>query len=159
MLILELLLLLLAANGAPVLGSRLMGRVGNAPIDGGIKWRDGVRLLGGSKTWRGFIVGTASCALLSALLGLGVAFGAVFGALALLGDLISSFIKRRRRLAPSSRSTGLDQFPESFLPVLFGHFWLGYGWLTLVVTVALFMLANIMMSPLLYRLGIRKQPH
>lgn len=159
MLILELLVLLLAAHGSPVLGRVLFGHRGNRPVDGGRVWRDGERLLGDSKTWRGLIVGVAATALCSAVLGLGAVFGALFGALGLLGDLISSFIKRRRHMRSSARATGLDQLPEAFLPVLFGAFWIGYGWVVVVVTVVLFMIADIVLSPLLYRLGIRRQPH
>src|SRR5262245_45390103 len=38
--------------------------------------------------------------------------------MAMTGDLISSFVKRRMGLAPSDRVTGVDQIPESVLPLL-----------------------------------------
>ncbi|WP_228160497.1 MULTISPECIES: CDP-archaeol synthase [Marinobacter] len=155
----QLLLLLLAANGSPVLGRYLLGRHGAQPVDGGRLWRDGERLLGDSKTWRGLIIGVTACTVVSLLLGLGGPFGVMFGALALLGDLFSSFIKRRRHLRSSSRATGLDQLPEAILPVGMGAFWLDYNWQEVAVTVLLFMLADMLLSPLLYRLGIRRQPH
>lgn len=34
------------------------------------------------------------------------------------GDLVSSFVKRRIDLPPSSRASGLDQMPESLFPSL-----------------------------------------
>lgn len=159
MLIIQLLVLLLAAHGSPVLGRVLLGYRGSKPVDGGHIWRDGERILGDSKTWRGLIIGVAATTLCSTLMGMGALFGALFGALGLLGDLASSFIKRRYHLRPSSRATGLDQLPEAFLPVLFGAFWIGYGWIVVVVTVVAFMIANMVLSPLLYRIGIRRQPH
>ena len=33
--------------------------------------------------------------------------------MAMVGDLLSSFVKRRLKFQPSSRATGLDQIPES----------------------------------------------
>ncbi|WP_148864208.1 CDP-archaeol synthase [Marinobacter fonticola] len=159
MLILQLLVLLLATHGSPVLGRVLLGHRGGKPVDGGRIWRDGERLLGDSKTWRGLIIGVAATTLCSASMGMGALFGALFGALGLMGDLISSFIKRRNHMRPSSRATGLDQLPEAFLPALFGAFWIGYGWVVVVVTVVAFMIANMVLSPMLYRIGIRRRPY
>jgi CDP-archaeol synthase len=39
-------------------------------------------------------------------------------ATAMAGDLLSSFVKRRFGLAPSSKATGLDQIPEALFPLL-----------------------------------------
>src|SRR5438477_12422592 len=36
----------------------------------------------------------------------------------LAGDLLSSFLKRRFDLAPSTKATGLDQIPEALFPLL-----------------------------------------
>lgn len=151
--------MLTAANGSPVLGQLLLGVHGDQPIDGGRLWRDGERLLGDSKTWRGLIIGVVATTIVSLLLDLGGKFGALFGFLALTGDMISSFIKRRRHLRSSAQAIGLDQLPEAILPVVFGAFWLDYGWEVTVVTVLLFMLADMVFSPLLYRLGIRRRPY
>lgn len=154
-----LVVLLSAANGAPVLAHRLLRDRCSQAIDGGRLWHDGRPLLGRSKTWRGLVSGTACCGLLAALLGFGLLFGTLFGFLALFGDLCSSFIKRRLGLAPSARATGLDQIPEALLPVLMAKLWLDLGWWQVISATALFVAANIGFSPLLYRLGIRKQPH
>src|SRR6478752_380374 len=51
--ILQGLILISAANGAPVLFARLLRARFAHPIDGGIVLRDGHPLLGRSKTWRG----------------------------------------------------------------------------------------------------------
>jgi CDP-archaeol synthase len=44
--------------------------------------------------------------------------GLLVGAAAMAGDLFSSFLKRRLDLPPSSKATGLDQVPESLIPLL-----------------------------------------
>lgn len=151
--------MLVLANGAPVVARNLFGKVWSAPVDGGRLWGDGRPLLGRSKTWRGLLSGMLSCGLFAIAAGLGFLFGCLFGLLALVGDMSSSFIKRRRGLASSARVLGLDQIPEAALPMILAFFWLPLGlWSTLVV-VAVFAVSNIVLSPVLYRLGIRRQPH
>jgi CDP-2,3-bis-(O-geranylgeranyl)-sn-glycerol synthase len=156
---LELFFLLVFANGAPVLASKWLKHRFDQPIDGGGLWRDGRRVLGASKTWRGLVAGCLTTGLLSALAGSGWWFGILFGLMALLGDMLSSFIKRRRGLASSARATGLDQIPEAFLPMLLAVWWLPVQLLPALAVAALFVIANIALSPLLFRLGIRKKPH
>ena len=51
----------------------------------------------------------------SAAPGLPATVGTPLGGGAMLGDALSSFIKRRMGAAPSSRATGLDQIPEALL--------------------------------------------
>lgn len=46
LLIAQLLLLLLVANGAPILAHKLLGETGSCPLDGGVKAWDGRPLLG-----------------------------------------------------------------------------------------------------------------
>jgi predicted CDP-diglyceride synthetase/phosphatidate cytidylyltransferase len=155
----ELLVMLVLANGAPVLVARLFGRRWSAPVDGGRLWRDGQPVLGRSKTWRGVVSGALACSLFAWITGTGVVFGLAFGMLGLMGDIISSFIKRRAGLASSARAVGLDQVPEALLPMILAWFWLGLDWFTVAVVVVLFTVSNILLSPVLYRLGIRHQPH
>jgi hypothetical protein len=155
----ELFVMLVLANGAPVLAARLFGRRWSAPVDGGRLWRDGQPLLGRSKTWRGIVSGALMCGLYAWITGIGAVFGLAFGLLGLTGDIVSSFIKRRAGLASSARAIGLDQIPEALLPMLLAWLWLDLGWLIVAVVVVLFTLSNILLSPMLYRLGIRHQPH
>ena len=154
-----LLLLLILANGAPVVAARLLHHRFSAPIDGGLRFWDGRPLLGKSKTWRGLVAGTLACAIAAPLLGLSVTFGVVFAALALAGDLLSSFIKRRMGLQSSARASGLDQIPEALLPVAWAWWLLTFPLWQGVGVVLLFVAGNMLFSPLLFRLGIRKQPH
>ncbi|MEC7376563.1 MAG: CDP-archaeol synthase [Pseudomonadota bacterium] len=156
---LELYVMLVLANGTPVVAARLLKHRWSAPVDGGRLWADGRPVFGHSKTWRGVASGALACALFSVVTGLGFVFGALFGLLGLAGDLLSSFIKRRLGLASSSRALGLDQVPEALLPMLLAMWWLPVSLWTVVIVVVLFALSNILASPLLYRLGIRRQPH
>ncbi len=151
--------MLVLANGMPVLAARLLGPSWDYPIDGGRLLADGRPVLGRQKTWRGLISGTLATTLFAAWAGVGALFGCVFGLLALLGDAGSSFIKRRRGLADSGRAPGLDQIPEALLPMIVAGFWLPLNWLTVVVVVAVFAVSNVLLSPLLYRLGFRQHPH
>ncbi|MDF0749515.1 CDP-archaeol synthase [Marinobacter sp. 71-i] len=156
---LELFVMLVLANGTPVVAARLFGRRWSAPVDGGRLWRDGRPLLGTSKTWRGIVSGMLACGLFALITGMGLLFGMVFGLLGLVGDMISSFIKRRAGLASSARAIGLDQIPEALLPMILAWLWLELNGYIVAAVVALFTLSNILLSPLLFRLGIRHQPH
>ncbi|WP_456453078.1 CDP-2,3-bis-(O-geranylgeranyl)-sn-glycerol synthase [Thermococcus sp.] len=102
------------ANASPV----LVG--GGRPIDGGRFWRDGRRILGDGKTWRGFAGGVAIGTAVGMvqyfitpsfygsfrtafLLAFALSFGALFG------DLVGSFFKRRANLPRGYPAIGLDQ--------------------------------------------------
>jgi len=154
-----MLILLAAANGGPVLASRLLGGRWSWPLDGGLTLTDGRRLLGASKTVRGFVTGVLATALAAGLLGLGPGLGAAFGAAALVGDATSSFVKRRIGIESSGRALGLDQIPEALLPLLVFGGRLDLSPLGVVAVVALFTLGQLAISPLMYRIGLRKRPY
>ncbi|GAD52768.1 UPF0290 protein VNG2119C [Halarchaeum acidiphilum MH1-52-1] len=98
---------------------------GGRPIDGGRTWRDGNRLLGDGKTWRGTAIGTIAGAALAAALN--AVAPAVSGAIgvpiprfpplalltlpfgAMLGDILASFIKRRSGRERGAAFPLLDQ--------------------------------------------------
>lgn len=159
LLCLELFVMLVLANGAPVVAAGLFKVHWSAPVDGGRLWKDGRPILGESKTWRGVVSGSLACGLFSMATGLGFVFGGVFGLLGLAGDMLSSFIKRRLGLASSARAVALDQIPEALLPMLLAMWWLPVSVWGVILVVVLFTLSNIFASPVLYRLGIRRQPH
>ncbi len=153
------LFLLVVANGTPVLTARLLGEHARQRIDFGRRLADGHDLFGPSKTWRGLLAALATTAIAAALLGHPPAFGAIIAALAMAGDLISSFIKRRRGLASSSQSTGLDQLPESVLPACYAVAMLDLPWWWAAALPAAFMVLEIYLSKPLFKLGIRKRPY
>jgi CDP-2,3-bis-(O-geranylgeranyl)-sn-glycerol synthase len=100
---------------------------GGRPIDSGLVLRDGQRLLGDGKTWRGLGGGIILGMLIggaqhtsSSLAGLEqFAFGDPFQATtlvfllplgALLGDMLGSFGKRRMKIKRGAKTRGLDQY-------------------------------------------------
>jgi hypothetical protein len=75
------------------------------------------------------------------------------------GDLFSSFLKRRLRLPPRARATGLDQLPESLLPLLACREALSLTTLDVAVIAGLFFLGEIILSPLLFKIHLRDRPY
>ncbi len=155
----KLVFLLVVVNGAPIMARRLLGERLSQPLDGGLRLTDGRRLFGDSKTWRGFVAGMLGGAIAAPLLGYPALTGIAFGLLAMLGDLASSFVKRRLGLAPSSQTLGLDQIPESALPLWFTRESTGLSSDQIWTIVALFILAELFISRVLFILGIRKRPY
>ncbi|HEB99608.1 MAG TPA: CDP-archaeol synthase [Thiotrichales bacterium] len=153
-----LLILLIAANGAPIAARQLLGGCDGRPIDGGHPFADGRPWLGPSKTWRGLLSGLAAPLLLTPLAGLDWGTGLLIGGGAMAGDLLASFLKRRLGIAPSGMAPGLDQVPESLLPLWLARERLGLDWLDLVVLTLLFVVLELALSRLAYRLHIRKHP-
>jgi CDP-2,3-bis-(O-geranylgeranyl)-sn-glycerol synthase len=139
------LLLVCIANVVPWAAGRSMRRWA-APLDCGMRLRDGQRLFGDHKTWRGFLLGTLACALVAALVGPGFATGAGVGALSLTGDALSSALKRRLRLAPGSEIAALDQLPEALLPLVVFAGSLGLGAAELVAAPLAFLVLDILVT-------------
>ncbi|MCZ8131433.1 MAG: CDP-archaeol synthase [Steroidobacteraceae bacterium] len=111
------LALLIAANAGAWAAGRLLGQRWAAPLDGRRVWRDGRRLLGDHKTWRGLAAGVGACTIVGAGFGLGWRLAAAFGLLSLLGDACSSALKRRLDSPPGTEYPALDQLPEALLPL------------------------------------------
>lgn len=153
------LLLVLAANGAPILATRLLGTRFALPLDGGLRLADGEYLLGPHKTLRGLLAAIAASTILARLLGLPAGLGGAVGLAAMMGDAATSFLKRRRRLGSGDRAGVLDQLPETLLPLLVLHL---AGRLDLpgLAAALLFVLATaVLLSRILHGLGIRERPY
>lgn len=155
----KLLLLLFVANSAPVIARNVLRERWNTAIDGGFTLRDGHFFLGPSKTWRGLVAALVLTGIAAAILSLPITIGLLIASFAMLGDLLSSFIKRRTGKAPSDQAIFLDQIPESLLPLIAARSLLGYSWASVVVVTMLFVLIALTVSPLLFKLGIRKRPY
>ncbi|MBZ4193849.1 MAG: CDP-archaeol synthase [Candidatus Contendobacter sp.] len=156
---LKVLLLILIANGVPVIATAICGRRGARPLDGGRQLTDGQRLLGDSKTWRGLLLALAVTGLAAVALKLPVLTGVSIGGAAMVGDLLSSFIKRRLGMASSSMALGLDQIPESLLPLLAVAGEFGLSWTTIGLITIGFIVVELALSRVLYRLGVRNRPY
>jgi len=116
-LIFQLLVLLVVANGAPVLVKKALGDQLAQPFDGGAVLPDGRPLFGSSKTVRGVVSSFLATPLVASLMGFQWEVGAFVAGGAVAGDLFSSFVKRRLGFPPSSMALGLDQIPESVFPL------------------------------------------
>ena len=155
----KLLLLLCIAHGLPVIAKKICGTRFSQPIDGGLRFFDGYPLFGTSKTIRGLLVSIAATTAAAPVLGLEFTIGAVVAGSAMVGDLFSSFLKRRLSLPASSRATGIDQIPESLLPLLACLCLLPLTLPDVLVGVTVFLIGEILLSRMLYRLGVRDRPY
>jgi CDP-2,3-bis-(O-geranylgeranyl)-sn-glycerol synthase len=140
---------------------------GGTPIDMGMKWADGQRMLGDGKTIRGLIGGTA-CGIAAGFLQIYIAsyFASAFSILivptitavitlsfgALLGDLIKSFFKRRIGFVRGAELPLIDQLDfvagawiltYIFDPMWFTENFISSPWIILTVLV---------LTPILHRL-------
>ena len=97
--------------------------------------------------------------LAATLFGLPAVVGVVIGLAAMLGDLLSSFVKRRLGMASSSMAFGLDQIPEAWLPLLAVSSLFELTRSVIAGIVAGFVVLELALSRLLYWLGIRKRPY
>ncbi|KAF0133757.1 MAG: hypothetical protein FD148_1021 [Methylocystaceae bacterium] len=138
----QVLFLLTMANGVPVLGKRLFGRKMTAPLDCGLILNDGQPLFGKSKTIRGAVLAIIVTTMFSPLIGLEFLIGALVSAAAMIGDLFSSFVKRRLKMPSSSKATGLDQIPEALLPALLARCLLPLTLFDISAIVFLFFIGN-----------------
>lgn len=135
---------------------------GVTPIDGGKKYRDGRRIFGDGKTWRGFAAGVAAgivvgilqilvydAAGFSRLPELTVPVVCILSFGALFGDLVKSFFKRRLgkdRGAPWLIADQYDLVIGSLLLLLVFE----YSWVVANITLpVLFWI--IVVTPLLHR--------
>jgi CDP-diglyceride synthetase len=157
--IFQALVLLIAANGAPVISGKVLANRFARPIDNGLCLSDGYRLFGNSKTWRGFFSAVIFTTLMAILFGLQPITGVLFGMLTMIGDLLTSFIKRRRGNVESSRARGLDAVPESLLPLCLLKDSLALNLIDIALIAGLFFLIEEFVSPVLFRLHIRNQPY
>ena len=136
------LLLLVAANATPVVVARLFGAHLDTPIDAAFGRSESAPLFGAHKTWRGIVAGILACTAIGALLPCGAWVGAGFGALALAGDLGSSYVKRRMHQSAGHPAPLLDQLPESLLPLILLGDRLALTGLSMLGTAVLFTLLD-----------------
>jgi CDP-2,3-bis-(O-geranylgeranyl)-sn-glycerol synthase len=151
--------LLMVANGAPVLAKKILGPRFSFPLDVGELFPDGHPVFGRSKTFRGIIASVLATAAVSPLVGLKPITGAKVGSAAMVGDLVSSFLKRRLNLPPSSQALGLDQIPESLLAMLACRDTLPLTDADVALGVAIFFAGELALSRVLYQVHLRDVPY
>ncbi|PCJ88954.1 MAG: hypothetical protein COA54_01645 [Thiotrichaceae bacterium] len=157
--LLHLLLLIIIANGAPILIRELLNGDYDLAVDFGKKLPDNKPIFGASKTWRGIFSALFATTMAAWLLGYLPETGLLIATYAILGDLISSFIKRQLAMAPSSKAPLLDQIPESFLPALMLMETFRLTTSSVILLVLIFVITELLLSHMLYKWGIRKRPY
>ncbi len=157
--IVQSLCLLTLANGTPVIAKKVFGSRLAFPLDGGARLPDGRPLFGPSKTVRGVVIAVAATAAFAPLLGVDPATGALVAIFAMAGDLVSSFTKRRLGLASSAQAIGLDQIPESLLPLLACRNALSLTFTDVAICTGIFLAGELVVSRVLYALHVRDQPY
>ncbi|MDR9500990.1 MAG: CDP-archaeol synthase [Desulfurivibrionaceae bacterium] len=123
------ILFLFWVNLLPPLARLLFGERFGWRLDGGLCFFDKEPLLGSHKTIRGVVVSVLGAAAIAPLVGLSWHIAAFAGLLAMAGDLLSSFIKRRLHKPAGSALFGLDQLFEGLFPLLLlrNYFFLTWG--------------------------------
>ncbi|MFQ5976938.1 MAG: CDP-2,3-bis-(O-geranylgeranyl)-sn-glycerol synthase [Candidatus Heimdallarchaeota archaeon] len=159
---------------------------GGPPMDGGRVWKDGRRILGSGKTWRGFFGGIAVAAVAGMFISLagfydenfaeeallygllkspamlepvtlGVFLGFLQGLGALVGDAIGSFIKRRRNIERGGPLWGLDQLGFVILAMTFAYPF--YAWpLEYVLLIPVTFFVHLGANATGYILGLKDVP-
>ncbi len=156
--ILQCMALLTFANGTPVIAKKLFGDFISWPVDRGCKFVDGRPLFGRSKTIRGVALAILVTSGLAPVVGLPWNIGMVVGIVAMVGDLFSSFLKRRMNLVPSTMAFGLDQVPESLFPMLACKLLIDITVVDIAVVTLAFLAGELALSRLLFKLHIRDRP-
>jgi CDP-2,3-bis-(O-geranylgeranyl)-sn-glycerol synthase len=146
-LLLQLLILLVVANGTAVVAKKLLGAAFARPLDGGALFVDGQPIFGPSKTIRGIVVSVLATFICAALMGLGWEVGTLVATFAML------------HLASGSMAIGLDHIPESLFPLLASRWLLPLNILDIVAGVTIFVVGALILSPLLFKLNLRDEPH
>ncbi|WP_028581187.1 CDP-archaeol synthase [Desulfogranum japonicum] len=156
--ILFIVLFLLWVNGLPPLMAVLCKNRWSWPVDGGWLWFDGQRIFGRNKTVRGVLASILFGSLAYPLLGLSPWHAALTAALAMLGDLLTSFTKRRFPLQSGAEAVVLDQFLEALLPVIFLYYQKSFPTLYIPVIMLLFISIAYCSSQLWQHITMRPPP-
>lgn len=155
----QLLILLVVANGAPILARRILrGRLAYR-VDFGIILFDNRPLLGRSKTIRGIVSSVILTTALAPILELDWTIGLLIGLTAMVGALFSSFLKRRYGIPESHMALGLDQIPESLFPLFACQTLLKLDLIDVAIGVLAFFVSELVLSKIFYVIGVRDHPY
>lgn len=124
----KILVILIVANAAPLLTASFCPKGRRQPLDGGRKLADGNPILGENKTLWGLLSGISAAGILSLLFGLPLVIGLLIASVSLLGDLLTSFVKRRLGLVEGGAAYFLDHLLEGALPLLLCKGLFSFSW-------------------------------
>ena len=109
----------------------------------------------GRKGPLGYLVSTRQ----SVAIGVPPRIGVLVALWAMFGDVLSSFVKRLLGMAPSYMAVGLDPGLESLLPLLAVRSYFGLSFPQVLATVLAFLVLDLALSYILFKLHIRKRPY
>lgn len=154
----HILLLLLMANGTPVVVKMVLQERFNYPLDSNRSFIDGRPFFGHTKTVRGILSSLLITSLCALIIGIPAMIGAIIALNAMLGDLSSSFIKRRLGIPSSKMALGLDQIPESLLPLVAVRSYFRLSWSDVLIIMTAFFILELILSHLFNRRYIKTNP-
>lgn len=157
--LLKVLILLLVANGTPILARRILRGRFSYPLDFGFRFFDDRPLLGRSKTIRGVSSSVILTTAVAPIIGFDWTIGLLVGITAMLGDLFSSFLKRRLGIAESHMAIGLDQIPESLFPLLACRSALHLDLIDVAIGTLAFFICELILSRMFHMIGLRNHPY
>ncbi|MCF7845696.1 MAG: CDP-archaeol synthase [Candidatus Peribacteraceae bacterium] len=161
------------ANMLPVVASKIgFWPKLDFPVDGA-KTMFGRRIFGANKSWRGLVVGVLGGALVGAIqfmlfkfgiiaitdlqnLPEFIAFGALAGLGALLGDLAGSWLKRLFKIAPGRPFLPLDQIDYIVGFFIFTAILIDWSLVAVISLLVFVAVANPLVNAAAYFLGIKK---
>ncbi len=173
---LEILLLILPAafaNMIPPFAAKMLPDF-NVPIDFGLKLGE-YRIFGDHKTIRGLLFGvlvaqlgfmvirfialsylTTTGTIFATFTELPLFFGALVGAIALFGDAIKSFFKRRVGIKPGNPWFPFDQLDWMLASLVYIVFFIQITWQTLLFALFLGLVGHLISKVIGYFIGINK---
>jgi len=134
------IIFLIVVNCLPVLAGVVLGEKFRYPVDSGVLWFDNKPFFGRNKTVRGVAVIIVGGMVACSLLGEPWWRGGVVAALVMIGDLTSSFIKRRLNVPVGGDLFPLDHLFESLFPSLYLLSIQSLTWVQLIIVVVSFIL-------------------
>jgi predicted MPP superfamily phosphohydrolase len=140
---LKILLIIILANGAPPVLAAFYPQACRRKVDGGRKLPGGRTLFGGHKSWGGLIGGIAAGSLCGYLIGISLVMSFSVAALSMLGDLFTSFLKRRIRIEEGESVYLFDQVFEGAFPLLLCKWVYALNWQLVIAWLLLFCAAAI----------------
>lgn len=154
--VLGLLIPIYLTNALPVLVK------GRTPIDGGRLFFDDQPLFGPSKTVEGAAVGIIGGALAAVVAHFTLSFPFTVGLIAawgaVLGDLLSSFVKRRLHLPSGKPAPLLDAISFLLVPLLLTYpLYIPQG-VTIAVALAITPLSHLVSNGVAYLIGVKPVP-
>jgi hypothetical protein len=128
------------------------------PLDGGMRLRDGQRLLGSSTTWLGIIVAIIAGLLIQRLFGQTIMIGLLTGLTVYIGHTLGSFIKRRAHVKDGGFLPGVDHANYVITTgIIFGLMHL-FPWQVILIGIALTYVLHPIVAYLAYLIGWHRYP-